>query len=293
MVDLVAGPTTGGIILAFETARQLGVRPIFAEEVRDDGGHPRPRVPARVPDRARRAGPPRRRHPDHRRLAARDAPGHRGDGRRDRRMRRPRRPQRGWRPSRRRRRAVSTAPPCGSSTCRPTSRAGDLPALCRRDGALCTGQHRHGGRAAGADLEPVDRRRGIFRAAFVVVGRRGCGRRPRRDATADPPRRGPTRRRRRASSSHVDSTSLGDVTRGSRSGRPTGRTSTSSSGSSRTRRDPPGHLAEHQATAQPVRLVPDGRFAAGGDPDRGRPGLASQPPARMTGRTSPRALPAR
>jgi orotate phosphoribosyltransferase len=39
MVDLVAGPTTGGVILAFETARQLGVRSIFAEEVREpDGG---------------------------------------------------------------------------------------------------------------------------------------------------------------------------------------------------------------------------------------------------------------
>jgi orotate phosphoribosyltransferase len=38
-VDLVAGPTTGGVILAFETARQLGVRSIFAEEVHDaDGG---------------------------------------------------------------------------------------------------------------------------------------------------------------------------------------------------------------------------------------------------------------
>lgn len=34
-VDLVAGPTTGGVILAFETGRQLGVRAIFAEEVRD------------------------------------------------------------------------------------------------------------------------------------------------------------------------------------------------------------------------------------------------------------------
>jgi orotate phosphoribosyltransferase len=33
-VDLVAGPTTGGVILAFETARQVGVRAIFAEEVR-------------------------------------------------------------------------------------------------------------------------------------------------------------------------------------------------------------------------------------------------------------------
>jgi orotate phosphoribosyltransferase len=32
-VELVAGPTTGGVILAFETARQLGVRSIFAEEV--------------------------------------------------------------------------------------------------------------------------------------------------------------------------------------------------------------------------------------------------------------------
>jgi orotate phosphoribosyltransferase len=37
-VDLVAGPTTGGIILAFETARQLGIRGIFAEEVRDADG---------------------------------------------------------------------------------------------------------------------------------------------------------------------------------------------------------------------------------------------------------------
>ena len=33
MVDVVAGPTTGGVLLAFETARQLGVRSIFAEEV--------------------------------------------------------------------------------------------------------------------------------------------------------------------------------------------------------------------------------------------------------------------
>lgn len=32
-IDLVAGPTTGGIILAFETARQLGVRGIFAEKM--------------------------------------------------------------------------------------------------------------------------------------------------------------------------------------------------------------------------------------------------------------------
>ena len=38
LVDLVAGPTTGGVLLAFETARQLGVRSIFAEEVRGADG---------------------------------------------------------------------------------------------------------------------------------------------------------------------------------------------------------------------------------------------------------------
>jgi orotate phosphoribosyltransferase len=37
-VDLVAGPTSGGVILAFETARQLGTRSIFAEAVRDADG---------------------------------------------------------------------------------------------------------------------------------------------------------------------------------------------------------------------------------------------------------------
>ena len=41
-VDLVAGPTTGGVMLAFETGRQLGKRAIFAEEVAvPDGGTPR------------------------------------------------------------------------------------------------------------------------------------------------------------------------------------------------------------------------------------------------------------
>jgi orotate phosphoribosyltransferase len=38
LVELVAGPTMGGVILAFETGRQLGVRAIFAEEVRADDG---------------------------------------------------------------------------------------------------------------------------------------------------------------------------------------------------------------------------------------------------------------
>ncbi|MFC1861936.1 orotate phosphoribosyltransferase [Chloroflexota bacterium] len=36
-IQVVAGPTTGGIILAFESARQLGVRGIFAEKT-DAGG---------------------------------------------------------------------------------------------------------------------------------------------------------------------------------------------------------------------------------------------------------------
>jgi orotate phosphoribosyltransferase len=40
-VDLVAGPTTGGVILAFETGRQLGTRAIFAEEVATDDGRSR------------------------------------------------------------------------------------------------------------------------------------------------------------------------------------------------------------------------------------------------------------
>jgi orotate phosphoribosyltransferase len=38
VVDVVAGPTTGGMILAFETGRQLGTRAIFAEETRADDG---------------------------------------------------------------------------------------------------------------------------------------------------------------------------------------------------------------------------------------------------------------
>jgi orotate phosphoribosyltransferase len=40
-VDLVAGPTTGGVILAFETGRQLATRAIFAEEVHDADGSTR------------------------------------------------------------------------------------------------------------------------------------------------------------------------------------------------------------------------------------------------------------
>ena len=36
-IQLVAGPTTGGVILAFEVARQLGVRGIFAEKEGNQG----------------------------------------------------------------------------------------------------------------------------------------------------------------------------------------------------------------------------------------------------------------
>ena len=35
-IQVVAGPTTGGIILAFEVARQLGIRGIFAEKEGDE-----------------------------------------------------------------------------------------------------------------------------------------------------------------------------------------------------------------------------------------------------------------
>jgi orotate phosphoribosyltransferase len=35
-IDVVVGPTTGGVILAYEVARQLGVRGIFAEQVTAD-----------------------------------------------------------------------------------------------------------------------------------------------------------------------------------------------------------------------------------------------------------------
>jgi orotate phosphoribosyltransferase len=37
-VDVVVGPTVGGVILAYECARQTGVRGIFAEEVSDAAG---------------------------------------------------------------------------------------------------------------------------------------------------------------------------------------------------------------------------------------------------------------
>lgn len=36
-IDVVAGPTTGGVILAFETARQLGVLAAYAERAADGG----------------------------------------------------------------------------------------------------------------------------------------------------------------------------------------------------------------------------------------------------------------
>ena len=44
-VQVVAGPTTGGVILAFETARQLAVRGIFAEKPVLKGPVPKPAAP--------------------------------------------------------------------------------------------------------------------------------------------------------------------------------------------------------------------------------------------------------
>ena len=131
-VDLVAGPTTGGVILAFETGRQLGTRAIFAEEVKGDGP-PRREFRRGLPNRAGRARPARRRHPHDRRLAAGDDPRGRGRGRRDRRVRRARRPIR-W-PERARLAvdgpALRRSTRSGSSTCRRTS-PGPRPARAAR-----------------------------------------------------------------------------------------------------------------------------------------------------------------
>lgn len=53
-IDLVAGPTTGGVLLAYEIGRLLGVRGIFAEEVRGDGAPRREfRRGFHIPPRAR------------------------------------------------------------------------------------------------------------------------------------------------------------------------------------------------------------------------------------------------
>ena len=122
-------------------------RAIFAEEVRDDDGVDAARVPARLPDRARGARPARRRHPDDRRLAARDDPGGRGAGRRDRRMRGPRRPERRAadphfaddRP-----RLLRSAR-SGSSTSRPTSPDRETCPAAPRSAARGAGQQWHRG----------------------------------------------------------------------------------------------------------------------------------------------------
>ncbi len=54
-IDLVAGPTTGGVLLAYEIGRLLGVRGIFAEEVVGEGGVTRRefRRGFKIPPRAR------------------------------------------------------------------------------------------------------------------------------------------------------------------------------------------------------------------------------------------------
>ena len=148
MVDVVAGPTTGGVVLAFETARQLGVRSIFAEEVKDAGRDGAARVPARLHHRARGAGAARRRHPDDRRFAAGHAPGRGGARRRDRR-RAPSWPiaPAGWpRSARRRRGAATRCAPLAAAAADLRSGPRDLPGLRGRHTAPRPGQHGHRGR---------------------------------------------------------------------------------------------------------------------------------------------------
>jgi orotate phosphoribosyltransferase len=54
-IDLVVGPTTGGVLLAYEVGRLLGVRGIFAEEVRGADGltHREFRRGFQIPPRSR------------------------------------------------------------------------------------------------------------------------------------------------------------------------------------------------------------------------------------------------
>lgn len=54
-IDLVVGPTTGGVLLAYEVGRLLGVRGIFAEELRGAGEETRRefRRGFQIPPRAR------------------------------------------------------------------------------------------------------------------------------------------------------------------------------------------------------------------------------------------------
>src|SRR5687768_7332749 len=48
-IDLVAGPTTGGIIIAFEVARQMGLPAIYVES---EGGQKKLRRGASIPPKA-------------------------------------------------------------------------------------------------------------------------------------------------------------------------------------------------------------------------------------------------
>ena len=68
-VEVVAGPTTGGILLAFETARQLGVAAAYAEREGETGRAFR----RGTTFASRRARPRRGRHSDDGRQCARDA----------------------------------------------------------------------------------------------------------------------------------------------------------------------------------------------------------------------------
>ena len=209
-------------------------------------------------DRARRAGPARRRHPDDRRLAPGDDPGDRGDRRRDRRLpssssigrRRDEHADLADRPA-----GSIRCARCGGSTCRPTSRA-PRPA---RAAPPATPLHTPGSTGPGRDRviragRRVDRRRLSRPASWspccglppaVVAGDRAGGR------AVGSPGAGP------ASSPRGDRRPVDPVaprlatSRASRSGRPTAGRSTSV-GALETRADVPARSPD-RAHGQPPR----------------------------------------
>ena len=263
------GPTTGGVILAFETGRQLGTRAIFAEEVASDDG----------PRREFRRGFKIR--PGERVLLVDDIlttggsllamiPAVEAAGRRDRRVRRPRRPLR---------RPVDAdvaddrprLPAAGAVA----ARAADLRARTRRPARDARRASRPSSPAAAAPawarVTAVHRAarpaRGSARsvAAVLLASRRSPARRRRPRRQADRLRvdqrarqRDAGRQRRLADRRDPDRHRRRGPTRspGSACARTTARRSRSRSAPSRTARSSrPGHLAEHLATPSPVRRV--------------------------------------
>ena len=253
-------------------ARQLGV----AQHLRRGGPRRRrrdpPRVPARLPDRARRARPARRRHPHDRRLAAGDDPGRRGDGRRDRRVRRPRRPER--RPDHADlpddRAASTRSARSGSWTCRPTSRAPDTCPRCA-DG---TPLHAPGQQRDRRLIAWIGGPGTLFAVVLVVVIALTGGAALSCSAVARRPgaeRRRRTRRRRRASSIAVDAESA----------RPTSAASTlrtTDGGDPRRSASPQLENGAAVPARAPRRAPGDARIAGPGLVPRRRPGRMLRDP---------------